>query len=333
MGGVGGGGRLSRYNKDMLRLRRTWCFWLLALVVSASLPAAQKAAQPKPAPNTAFDKPALEAYIRHLYAWDKEVKVEIGDPKPSEIAGLSELVVFASNPTASAELRFLVSRDGKKIIQGTVYDLGHNPFRSELEKLGAVTGPSLGTPGAPVVLVLFTDFQCPYCREEARMLRQNLIATFPKEVRLYLKELPLEQIHPWAMPAALAGRCIYQQSEEVFWQFHDWIFGQQAQITPEGLRDKVMDFAQGKPLDALQLGRCIDTKMTELEIRASVELAKVLGVNATPTLFINGRRVAAQLSWPQLRAIIAGEIEYQKTARNAGDTACCEVKLPSPLPK
>lgn len=326
-------GGLSRYNKVMFLPMPRWRLFLLALAVSCVPATGQKAAPPKSAAKTAFDKPTLEAYIRHLFAWGNEVKLEIGDPKPSGVTGLSEIRVRASSGAASIEQLYLVPKDGKKIIQGVVYDIADNPFRSELSKLGAVTGPSLGTPGAPVVLVVFTDYQCPYCREEAKMLRENLIKTFPKEVRLYLKELPLEQIHPWAKAAAMAGRCVFQQGQEVFWQFHDWIFDQQAQITPENLRNKVMDFAQGKPIDTLQLGRCLDTRMMEAEVNMSVALAKTLGVNATPTLFINGRRMASQATWEQLRAIIANEIQYQKTAKNAGDTACCEVSLPSPLAK
>ncbi len=242
------------------------------------------------------------------------------------------MTVQASAGAASVDQVFYVSPDGKKIIQGAVYDIADNPFRNELSKMNTASSPSLGTPGAPVVLVLFTDFQCPYCREEANMLRKNLLSTFPKEVRLYLKEFPLEQIHPWAKPAAIAGRCVFQQNPAAFWLYHDWVFEQQAQITPENLRAKVMDFAQGKEIDTLQLGRCIDTKATEAEVDSSIADAKALQVNATPTLFVNGRRLVSA-AWPQLEKIIRSEIEYQKTAKNAGDQACCEVTLSPPLGK
>lgn len=313
-----------------------WRLVLLALAVSCVPVAAQKAPAPKaaaskPAAKTAFDKATLEAYVRHLFAWGNEVTLEIGNPTPSAVAGLSEITVKASARGASVEQRYLVTKDGKKIIQGVVYDINDNPFRSELTKLGSLSGPSLGTPGAPVVLVLFTDYQCPYCREEAKMLRENLIKTYPKDVRLYLKEFPLEQIHNWAKAAAMAGRCFYSQSADAFWQYHDWIFEQQPQITPENLRPKVMDFAQSRNVDMLQLTRCLDTRMMEAEVSMSVELAKTLGLNGTPSLFINGRRIGSQATWDQLRGIIDNEIAYQKTAKNAGDAACCEVALPSPL--
>ena len=165
------------------------------------------------------------------------------------------------------------------------------------------------------------------------MLRQHLLSAYPRDVRLYFRDYPLEQLHPWAKPAAIAGRCVFRQNPAVFWTYHDWVFEQQAQITAENLKSKIMEFARGKEIDVLRLGRCLDAKETEAEVDLSIAAGRALQVNSTPTLFVNGRRLAAQLPWEQLRLIIGNEIEYQKTARNAGDQPCCEVKLPSPSRK
>jgi protein-disulfide isomerase len=93
----------------------------------------------------------------------------------------------------------------------------------------------------------------------------------------------------------------------------------------------VLEFAASKKLDTLQLGRCMETRATEADVNRTSAEARALGVNSLPTLFINGRRIAAQIAWPNLRQIIDYEIEYQKTAKNAGEDCGCEVKLPSPL--
>src|SRR5207247_52703 len=82
--------------------------------------------------------------------------------------------------------------------------------------------------------------------------------------------------------------------------------------------------------DALQLGRCMDTKATEAEVNKSVAESRDLRINSTPTLFVNGRRLPSQIAWPDLRQIIDQEIEYQKTAKNAGEDCGCEVSLPAP---
>jgi protein-disulfide isomerase len=176
--------------------------------------------------------------------------------------------------------------------------------------------------------VEFSDYQCGFCKEEAKMLRDNLLSAYPKQVRLYFKDYPLEQIHPWAKAGAIAGRCVFLQSPAAFWDYHDWIFEHQSEITPENLKAKVQEFAKGKEIDALQLGRCLDTRATEAEVNQSIAEASALNVNSTPTLFINGRRIVGRVDWPTLRNIIDYEIEYQKTAKNAGEDCACEVKLP-----
>jgi protein-disulfide isomerase len=269
--------------------------------------------------------------MRHFLRWFPPVKVEVSDPRPStSLPGFLEVTVKGSYGAASLEEQFLVSKDGKKIVRGSVHDIEQNPFKNELDKLKTQLQPSMGTAGAPVVLVIFTDFQCPYCKEEAKMLRQHLLAAYPKQVRLYFKDLPLEQIHPWAKPAAMAGRCVFRQNAEAFWTYHDWIYENQEKMTPETLKNKVLEWAKDKDIDVLQLARCIDTKATQAEVEKSVAEARALKVTSTPTMFVNGRAMVGNISWAELKQVIDFEIEYQKTARNAGEDCECSVELPVP---
>ena len=182
-----------------------------------------------------------------------------------------------------------------------------------------------------MVLVEFSDFECPYCKQEAQMLRQNLISAYPTQVHFYFKEFPLESLHPWAKPAALAGRCVYRQHADAFWNFHDWMFEHQAEITAENLKNKVLEWAKGqKDIDALKLTECMDTKATEAEVEKTMAEGRALQVGGTPTLFINGRRIPNIIDWPSLRGIVDYEIEYQKTAKNAGEDCGCDLKLDLP---
>src|SRR5476649_2898950 len=80
-----------------------------------------------PQQKSAFDKPTLEAYVRHLFLLRPELTVQVLDPKPSEmLPGFSEVRVRVTQGPASQEVALLVSKDGKKILQGTVYDIGNN---------------------------------------------------------------------------------------------------------------------------------------------------------------------------------------------------------------
>ena len=306
--------------------------FLIPLLACALLAAQQAGPAPKTAAakKSALDKAALEAYVRHLQLYMPNVQVTVSDPKPSPMPGFVEVAVRASLGGASEERLFHVSKDGQKIVTGSVFDINDNPFKPELDKLTTDAVPGLGTVGAPVVLVLFSDFQCQYCREEAKMLRENLIKAYPAEVRLYFKDYPLDQIHPWAKTAALAGRCVYKQNPPAFWEYHDWIFENQATIAPENVTAKIAEFAKSKGWNVEQLNACIASPQTASEIQRSVAEAKSLGVNSTPTFFINGRKIPYSIKWENLKQVIDFEIGYQKTAKNAGE-ACCEVRLPSPL--
>jgi protein-disulfide isomerase len=301
-------------------------FALIAALSLSLLPAQEK-------PKSALDKTQMETFVRHLLAVIPEVAVKIDDPKPSTVPNLMQMDVHFSYNGRSQDETFFVTKDGKDVIRGFVYDVAQNPFKPELDKLKTSQAPSMGTSGAPVSLVVFSDFQCPNCKQEEETLRQSLPSTFPTQVRVYFKDFPLEQIHPWAKAAAIAGRCVFRQDPAAFWRYHDWMYEHQGEINADNLKVKVLDFVKTAPdLDGMQLGRCIDTKATEAEVDASMEQAKSLHVDATPTIFVNGRRLVGNYPWVNLEQIINGELNYQKTAQNAGEK-CCEVSIPSPLKK
>src|SRR5215831_5586382 len=196
--------------------------------------------------KTALDKPTLEAYVRHLMVYGPQIQISVGDPKPAPLPGFMQVTIHASAGQAKQDLIFYVSKDGQKIIQGSVFDVKDNPFKEDLDKLKTQmkpeAQPAFGKAGSPVVLVEFSDFQCSYCKQEAQVLRQNLLSAYPNQVRLYFVDHPLEQLHPWAKDAAMAGRCIFKQNANAFWDYHDWIFEHQADITTENLKEKILEF-------------------------------------------------------------------------------------------
>src|SRR5215831_1867429 len=305
-------------------MKRSLVLSVTAVLMFAYIASAQK--------KSALDKPTLEAYVRHLYVMDFKVTVKVGDPKPSDLPGFYEVVVSASMDSAHQDFPFLVSKDGSKILQGQVFDVAENPFKHDLDKLKTEGTPQVGTQGAPVVIVEFSDFECPYCQKEAGILRQNLLSAYSTQVHFYFKQFPLTTLHPWAKSAAIASRCVYRQNGDAFWKYHDWIFEHQNDINPDNLKEKALDWAKDqKNIDALQLTSCMDNKATEAEVDKDVADGRALGVDSTPTLFINGRRIASAAEWPTLKAVIDYEIEYQKTAKNAGEDCGCAVKLNLPI--
>jgi protein-disulfide isomerase len=285
-----------------------------------------------PPPSNALDKKDLEFYVRHLYLWGPHIQVEIGDFTPGPLEGLRQTTVKASYGQASQQTTLYVSKDGKQIFEGRTFEISKNPFQANLEKITTASQPSFGTPGAPVVIVAYSDFQCPYCAQEAKVLREQLLQAFPDKVRVYFHDYPLAN-HNWAMDAAITGQCIYRYDPVAFWDYHDWIFENQSSITPENLKDKAVAFATGKGIDGLKLSSCIEKRETESNVKLSIEEGRSVGVTSTPTVFLNGRQLAGSAKWEELKQIIEYELEYQKIAKNAGDDCGCEMSLPFPAEK
>ena len=142
---------------------------MLPILAAGLLVAAGPAQPPK---KSALDKATLEAYVRHLYVMDSHITVQISDPKPSQdLPGFLDVTVHASVGAQAQDFKFYVSKDGSRIVQGAVFDIAHNPFKSDLDKLKTDGAPGIGTSGAPVAIVEFSDFECPYCKEEAKLLQ------------------------------------------------------------------------------------------------------------------------------------------------------------------
>lgn len=287
-------------------------------------------AQTKPAPagKSALDKATLEAYLRHVELWIPAVAVKIDDAKPSpEMPGFFEVPVHLTYNGGVKDERYYVSKDGHKVVKGEIFDINRNPFQANLDKLKTDLQPSFGAAGAPVVIVLFSDFQCPVCKEEAQILRQGLAKSFPDKVRVYFKDFPLDSIHNWARTGAIAGRCVFRQRPAAFWDYFDWVYENQSLIGLDNFNSKIQSFAADKGLDGMQLGRCIETKATEAEVNRSVAEGRALQVAATPTVFLNGRKLEGGIQWQVLEQLINIELDHQAKAGDAGEK-CCEVTIP-----
>jgi len=283
-----------------------------------------------------IDKAKLEASLRHIELWIPQVTAKLDDPTPSkDLPGLYDVAVHLSYQGQAIDMKYLVSSDGKKIVKiggdGGIYDTGKSPFQNNIDRIKTDLQPNYGDPAATVTAVIFGDFQCPLCKKEAEEMRPNLLKTFPSKVRVYFKDFPLESIHPWARAGSIAGRCIYRQDPQAFWKYHDWIYGIQNEISVDNLSSKVQEWAGQNNLDATQLGACIANKATEADVNNNIAEGRALGVDATPTMYLNGRKVVGAMDWASMERLINFELEHQ--AKVAEEEKCCTVEIPTLLPK
>src|SRR6266436_3899347 len=292
--------------------------------------------------KSALDKATLEAYLGYSELWIQQVTVKIDDPKPSTaINGFFDVGVHLVLNGATKDEMYYVSKDGKNIVKGTSYDIAKSPFQSNLDLLKTDRQPSYGAAaGAPVTLVVFSDFQCPFCQKEETELRKNIPTAFGDKVRVYFTDFPLTQIHPWAMKGSIAGRCAYRTSQEAFWDYHDWIYQNQKDVTLENFDAKFQEYAKQKSLDTEKLGQCMADKNAAAEVEKTMAQGHDLGVSATPTLFLNGRKLEGGLEWNVMQQLLQIEIDHKaaeaKTTAAAGapkekakeDDSCCTVNIP-----
>jgi protein-disulfide isomerase len=138
-----------------------------------------------------------------------------------------------------------------------------------------------GNPKAKVMIVEFSDFQCPYCGQVEATLK-SVLAKHEGTVALAFRDLPLTQIHPLAQGAAEASRCAGEQGK--FWEYHDLLFGDQAGLDRNGLVAK----AAKLQLDAKQFDSCISSGKFKAQIQEDSQEGMRAGVNGTPGFFING---------------------------------------------
>ena len=164
-----------------------------------------------------------------------------------------------------------------------------DPFADIRSKLHVGLSPSMGPEDAKITLIEFADFECPSCRQLDLVLRE-LLPRHP-EVRLVFKQYPLTDIHPWAMTAAIASQCAFEQSPAAFWKIHDAIFDAQDLITPSNVWEKMLDLANQLGLNAEAYRACMINPKTSTQVMATIEEGHALTITATPTTFVNSRRV------------------------------------------
>lgn len=231
----------------------------------------------------------VEQYLRNLYAWGPSFDVKVGPSKPSPISDLLQVPVTVSMGGQSDTAVVYVSKTGNFLLRGELTDMSVDPFADIRSKLHVGSSPSLGSADAKITLYEFADFECPSCRQLDLVLRA-LLPSHP-EVRLVFKHYPLTEIHPWAMTAAIASQCALQQSPAAFWKFHDAIFDAQDVISPSNVWDKLQDLATQQGLNLEAYKSCIINPETASQIEETIREGHSLSVTATPTTFVNTRRV------------------------------------------
>ena len=286
----------------------------------------------RPQPQTAFDKARLEILWKALSSiiddklitaqarqynmtrerlLETEVESNVATPSPEEVEAFYEAnKAQIAIPKAQAlpqvrqymidssrkQYRDMLLNNARRSFKVTTF---LDPLRTDVVTAGY---PAHGPTKAPVVIVEFADFECPFCgglHPTLKLVERN----YADKVRFVYRQFPLTNTHPYAQKAAEASLCANEQQR--FWEFHDSLFGDQSRLDVASLKQR----AQALGLNTSAFNTCLDSGKQADAIQKDKEDARKSGVSSTPTLFINGRLLAGNRPYADIREIIEDELK------------------------
>ena len=252
----------------------------------------------------------VNSFLKTLWGYDPTRIWRVEAIQTTAAPGVSKVIVFVSDKSPNAKVQttaFFVTPDGKHAIADSsgVISFGATPF-AETRKLlqDRADGATKGAAGKDLLLVEFSDLQCPHCKE-AQGTMDQLAKDFPN-ARIIYQSFPLAEIHPFAVKAAAYGYCIQKQKNDAFFPYATAVFETQAALTPE-TGDATLKSAVTKAgLDPAAIDTCAATQAVKDQVNASIKLAQDTGVDQTPMLVVNGHLLPmTQIPYETLKTIVA----------------------------
>jgi len=245
---------------------------------------------------------------------DKELQQYNQDPTAEEID-----IFYESNKDRINRPKEEVAAQIGKYLKQQKYTAAKESFLKQIEKdhkvvrlleplrfsVDAGGRPSRGPASAPVTVVVFSDFQCPYCKKFSTTLNE-VSKKYGDKVRLVFRQFPLTNIHPDAMKASRAALCAADQNR--FWEMHDLLFQDQSNLKTEALKERAKKL--GLDLDAFDA--CLDSSQHVTQIHEDVVAGASAGADGTPTTYVNGRYLNGAQPLDALSEIIDEELRLKQ---------------------
>ncbi len=231
-----------------------------------------------------------EVTDEEVSAFYEERKAQIRQPMENVEAQIRQHL--AGQGRAAAYSAFI---EGLETKQSVAYKLG--PYRIDVESSGAAKGPA----SAPVTIVEFSDFQCPYCSRVVPTLKQ-VEEKYGDNVRVVFRHFPLN-FHKEAQKASEASLCADEQGK--FWEMHDLLFEEQRALQVADLKDK----AKRLELDSEKFEKCLDSNKYYAQVQEDIQAGVLAGVSGTPAMFINGRFLSGAQPFEEISKVIDDELK------------------------
>jgi protein-disulfide isomerase len=283
---------------------------VLLLLVSAGCSAQNPTPDSKSQNVSPETKSRIQRQVQAQYDLPPDVTVEVGPRRPSDFPTYDTVTITLSSKGHEQKVDFLLSQDGKILAKVTKMDLTKDIYTERMNKIDVSGRPVRGNPNAKVTLVNYDDLQCPFCSRMHTTLMQEILPQYGDRIKIVYKDFPLS-IHPWASHSANNANCLAAENGTAYWEFADYVHANQKAIN--GSQDLQKSNAELDRI-ALDLGKKHGTDMNRLQacvkaqadkqLKASMAEGDSLGLNATPTMFINGEKLEGAVDVEEVKAIL-----------------------------
>jgi protein-disulfide isomerase len=294
---------------------------------AADQPAASAATLPPGAPTPEL----MDAYFKRMFGYEPNLQIKILSITGAAIPGLFDAAVVFISPDGQQVAHWYVSADLKHVIVGEVVPFGADPFAPERAEVAkSAFGASSGPKDAKMLIVEFADLECPACREFAPTA-EKLRSDFPN-ARFVFQSFPLASLHPWAVRASSYLDCIARGSDKQAFTFINAVYSHQREIESEvrksdaagnttiddkAVTEQMRKYTEWAGADPSKIQGCAESPATAERIKSSFAVGQAVGVTATPTLFVNGRRIGSpgSVQYDALKTVVSYENDMAEAGK------------------
>ena len=282
----------------------------LEVFAAGSSPPASQVVAPLP-PNPALDA-KVKTYLQKRFNLPDPKQIDLGPVLPTPMPGVFARSLKISNEKGQSitALMYTNANEDQAILgQSQMYDMTKDPWEPfDLSKLHLEDRPVMGNPNAPVTIIEFADFECPFCAHAFSILETMVHNTYKDKVKVIYKNYPLN-VHPWAVRAALGAECGRLQNPDAFWDFARDYYTNQGSITVKNIDDHTHATAKRLGLDIPTLDACMAGKAAPARVDQDQKDGPLVGVGSTPTLFVNGVQIVGLPEEKAFEWIVNSQVE------------------------
>ena len=278
---------------------------------------ADDSANPKAPVDSAADS-RLKIALQKRLLIPNVADITLGTPSPGPMPGMTQRTVTVNNGAQGQKIQlelFLNATTDKGILaqRYALFDMADPWEYVDMKALHLDDRATLGPATAPVTIVEFADFECPFCARAFSEIETLVNTNYKDKVRLIWKNYPLN-IHPWAQQAAIAAECSRQQNPDAFWTFARNLYRDQSSINPQNLRQHIDSYAGSLSLDGKALNACVVGNSAEARVDEDKKDAEAIRVNSTPTFLVNGIPVVGLPSGTVFDYVITSQLQQTRHA-------------------